>query len=53
VINQAKKMSFDKQIKYSKNKVKTTWRIINNKVLKNTDSENIYTLNIEGKKILT
>jgi hypothetical protein len=22
-------------------------------VLKNTDSENIYTLNIEGKKILT
>jgi hypothetical protein len=50
VINQAKKMSYEKQIKYSRNKVRTTWRIINNELLKKHNRENIHTLNTEGKK---
>jgi hypothetical protein len=50
VINLAKKMTYDKQIKYSKNKARTTWRIINSEVLKKVNEENIQTPNIEGKK---
>jgi hypothetical protein len=43
-------MTYDKQIKYSKNKARTTWRIVNSEVLKKVNKENIQTLNIEGKK---
>jgi hypothetical protein len=50
VINQAKKMSYKKQIKYSRNKVRTTWRIINNELLKKHNRENIHALIIEGKE---
>jgi hypothetical protein len=38
-------MTYDNQIKYSKNKARTTWRIINSEVLKKGNRENI-----EGKK---
>jgi hypothetical protein len=50
VINQAKKISYEKQINNSKNKMKTTWRIINNELLKKANSVYIYSLNIEGEK---
>jgi hypothetical protein len=51
VINKAKKMAYDKQIKYSKNKVRTTWRIINNELVKKTNREKIHSLSMEGNKI--
>jgi hypothetical protein len=44
-------MSYDKQIKYSQHKVKTTWRIINNELLKKVNRDNIQILNMNGKKI--
>jgi hypothetical protein len=44
-------MSYDKQIKYSQNKVKTTWRIINNELFKKINRDNIRILNMNGKKI--
>jgi hypothetical protein len=50
VINLAKKMTHDKQIKFSKDRARTTWRIINSEVLKKGRRENIKTLDIEGKK---
>jgi hypothetical protein len=50
VINQAKKMSYEKQIKFSRNKARMMWRIINNELLKKHNRENNHTLNIEGKK---
>jgi hypothetical protein len=49
VINQTKKMSYEKQINNSKNKIKTTWRIINNKLQKKENSVNTYSLNIDGE----
>jgi exonuclease III len=50
VINLAKKMAYDHQINFSKNKARTSWKIINNEVLKKTKNENVQTLNIKGKK---
>jgi hypothetical protein len=49
VINQAKKKSYEKQINNSKIKIKMTWRIINNELLKKANSVNTYSLNNEGK----
>jgi flagellar basal body P-ring protein FlgI len=48
VINLAK-MTYEKQIRNSKNKVRTTWNLINREVRKKVTKENIQTLNIEGK----
>jgi hypothetical protein len=49
VINLAKKMTYEKQIRNSKNKVRTTWNLINREVRKKVMKENIQALNIEGK----
>jgi hypothetical protein len=50
VINLAKKMAYDQQIKYSKNKARTTWKIINSEVLKKGKKENLQLLNTSGTK---
>ena len=49
MINQAKKMSYEKQINKSKNKIKTTWNVINNELHKQVRKENIQILSNEGK----
>jgi hypothetical protein len=49
VINLAKKMTYEKQIRNSKNKVRTIWNLINGEVCKKVMKENIQTLNTEGK----
>jgi hypothetical protein len=49
MINLAKKMTYEKQIRNSKNKARTTWNLINREVCKKVMNENIQTLNIEGK----
>jgi hypothetical protein len=49
VINLAKKMTYEKQIRNSKNKVRTTRNLINREVHKKVMTENIQTLNTEGK----
>jgi hypothetical protein len=49
VINIAKKMTYEKQIRNSENKVRTTWNLINREVRKKVMKENIQTLSIEGK----
>jgi hypothetical protein len=43
-------MAYDHQINFSKNKARTTWKIINNEVSKKTKNENVQTLNISGTK---
>jgi hypothetical protein len=49
VINLAKMMTYEKQIRNSKNKARTTWNLINREVWKKVMKENIQALNIEGK----
>jgi hypothetical protein len=49
VINLAKKMTNEKQIKNSKNKIRTTWNVINREVHKEAMKENIQILNIDSK----
>jgi hypothetical protein len=49
VINQAKRMTYEKQIRDSSNKIWTTWNIIHRQVCKKVNKENIQTLCIEGK----
>jgi flagellar basal body P-ring protein FlgI len=42
-------MTYERQIRNSKNKVRTTWNLINREVHNKVMKENIQTLNIEGK----
>jgi hypothetical protein len=42
-------MAYERQIRNSKNNVRTTWNLINREVRKKVMKENIQTLNIEGK----
>ena len=42
-------MSYEKQINKSKNKIKTTWNVINNELHKQVRKENTQILNSEGK----
>jgi hypothetical protein len=42
-------MTHEKQIINSKNKVRTTWNLINGEVCRKVMKENIQTLNIKGK----
>jgi dynactin complex subunit len=51
VINQAKIMTYENQIKNSTNKIRTTWNVINSEVHKKAIKDNIQTLHIEGKNI--
>jgi hypothetical protein len=49
VINLAKKLTYEKQIRSSKNKIRSTWNLISREVRKKVMKENIQTLNIEVK----
>jgi hypothetical protein len=49
VINQAKRMTYDKQIRNFTNKIRTTWKIIDSEIHKKAKKDNIQILHIEGK----
>jgi len=48
VIKEAEKRHYDNQIKYSTNKNKTTWDIVNKETHRRTHSTNTKFLNIDG-----
>jgi hypothetical protein len=52
VINLAKKMTYEKQTRNSKNRVRTTWNLINREVRKKVMKENIQTLNTNLNNIV-
>jgi hypothetical protein len=51
VTNQAKRMTYEKQIWNSNNKTKTTCKIINKEVHKKVKKDSIQTISTEGKNI--
>jgi hypothetical protein len=49
VINQAKRMSCNKQILNSANRIRTTWKIINREIHKKVKKDSIQTICIDGR----
>jgi hypothetical protein len=49
VINQAKRMSYNKQILNSTNRIRTTWKIINREIHKKVKKDAIQTIFIDGR----